>query len=1568
MRNIKNFLYLTFLTVMIISVPAHKAEAATRLTPSHLYTWAKEGNFNRLHQYQRYINLQDKNHNTALCIAQQKQDTNAYSLLLKFGASTKVECHDDNNPVCAVIAGEKLKVSPLGWALLGVGAAAGAYLALENDGGHKGKRCPTGYHKGLESCSNKTHPEGWEYSQNGTLDGKACGKCTPKQCPITPIPCDDKVTGLIVNKTETGNYAGNKPCYNCSYACDTQKGYYDNETTCKNGGYTCNSIEKYGIKCWWRTGTENCPDPSYTKGLTSCNAKSHPDGWTYTSSGQAGGQVCGKCTPKVCVTPYSTNKSSVSQCGAKGEEGWIWTQGTSPAYAGDTACGTCNKKNCNADAYTDVSSCPAVAYFTPALDIAIDSWNGDTACHKCTYECDTSSTYTSSAACQAGGYTCTYVEHDGIKCWLRGTPSSCPDPSYTAGLTDCSAKAHPDGWTYASSGQSGGQVCGKCTPKTCSVNPSYASVSQCGTKGEEGWTWTQDTAPAYAGDTACGTCNKKNCNADAYTDVSGCPVVAYFTPALDTAIDSWNGDTACHKCTYECDTSSTYTSSAACQAGGYTCTYVEHDGIKCWLRGTPSTCPDPSFTAGLTDCNAEAHPDGWTYTSSGESGGQVCGKCTPKTCSVNPSYASVSQCGTKGEEGWTWTQATSPAYAGNTACGTCSKKDCNTDAYTDVSGCPVVAYFTPALDTAVDSWHGDTACHKCTYECDTSSTYTSSAACTAGGYSCSSVEHDGVTCWIRGTASTCPDPSFTAGLTDCSAEAHPDGWTYTSSGESGGQICGKCTPKTCSVNPSYASVSQCGSKGEEGWTWTQDTSPAFAGNTACGTCTAKQCNANAYTEVTSCPTVTYFTPALDTAIDSWNGDTACHKCTYECDTSTSYTSKAACQVGGHTCTSVEYDEITCWIRSSTTAAPMNLIVSNTHTINYETEGSEDVVALKSSSDLQNTTDEFTGSVGNINIVHNSTGTAIGMYGLSNNQLYNRANSTIQIANFNDGKAIGMQLSRGGSAVNEGNITITGNTGTAIGIYGEGENTITNTQTGVIDVSGDTAYGIYVKDGTNTTVTNEGIIRATGSTAEKAHGIYIEENASNSTVINTGEIYLNGTESGNAGIELNGASLHNYNQISFDGQADFNALGGLIYLEDGGLYEAQSLSGDLIVGTSNVLNGRQDVYVNQNALQTQNVDNLNIASESAMFYVTVKQNENGGYDVVSTRQSFEKFAPNNSIANYLEENYHAGTMENTYNALITEQTATALQKRAANELGYDILPNFADENYTTLKSLTRNISDTVLAPTNEMYRVVAGADYINIETDNKGVLSGYELNSGSMYTFGDTRLNNKNRLGLGLSITQLNTDYNYHGDRKLNIFNVFIPYLHKFTDNFRWASILSFGYGYGDYDRGNNRESDIRDIFYGWNNELRYTMDLNGFADLEPAIMLNALGYSEEGFDEDDINGLESKRTDNLSVEAGVGLFLKKNISLCRYGRLGFKIGGAYYRELAHPYDDIVARQKGSLGWYKINDYAKIYDRDRAVLEASVDYQYKKFSVYAKYNQLIQRNKPQLIDLGLKYNF
>ena len=648
----------------------------------------------------------------------------------------------------------------------------------------------------------------------------------------------------------------------------------------------------------------------------------------------------------------------------------------------------------------------------------------------------------------------------------------------------------------------------------------------------------------------------------------------------------------------------------------------------------------------------------------------------------------------------------------------------------------------------------------------------------------------------------------------------------------------------------------------------------------------------------------------------------------------------------------------------------DVVLMNQTPITRTIEGEEDGYGIKSMGSIANGTDALTGSTGSITLEHYGSGTAYGMYGASDGSVMNMKGATIKIHSYNGGDAVGMYANTGGSITNAGSIGITGNADNAYGIYGEGQNTITNS--GDISVEGKNAYGIYVKDGEGTTVTNteSGTITVNSDENGAAHGIYIDKNATEAEVNNFGTITVNGeVKEGQSGITLNGAKLRNFKLMTFSGAADLDALDGKIYLEDGGVYEAESLKGELNVGTSTVLGGNQDTYVQEGSLQVDNADDLNLASESALFTAQKQQNASGSYDVVMNRRNFSEFTNNASLSSYLEKNYQEGNMESTFDSIKTAGDELSTQKNIGDIAGLNTMLNFADENFQVIRSLNRNMADTILKPTDEPYRVVAGYDNYNLETDTKGLLSGYELSSNSMYTFGDKRLDNKNRLGLGLSFTKLSTSYDDSGDRDLSIVNLFVPYLHKFSDNLRLASIASIGYGWGEYDRGSERDADITDIFYGLTNELRYTIDLNGFAELEPALMLNALGYSEEGFDEGNAeNALRTKRTNNLSVEGGIGLFLKKDVKMEKYGKLGFKIGGVYYHEFASPYDKIRAQHNGATGWYYINDYANLYQRDRAVLEAAIDYEYKDISLYAKYNYLIQKNDPQLFDLGVKYKF
>ena len=1391
---------------------------------------------------------------------------------------------------------------------------------------------------------------GWEVIFNGSSGGKQCGKCQALACETGTTQCEPAGTGFTLTSKENGDYNGNTPCLTCTYACASN--YYTSENACtSNGAYQCSSVTGHGLTCWLRGNAEQCEIGSTQyQSVADCGTKGSL-GWSYTEHGMSGDLKCGECDKLQCNSGFSTSKQDVSDCGSQGANGWT-IQIDSTRYNGDEACGKCTAKTCQDGSTT--AGCSDGTYTKVASETEHGA-AGDSICYLCTYACNESTAFAEQSNCQAGGYTCTQVEENGKTCWLRGSASQCPS-GYTAGLEDCSGKAHPEGWNYSSSGTSGGQVCGKCEAKTCTngASTSNTSVSSCGVGGSEGWNFSIN---GYAGDTACGLCTARTCDtgstditsaADCQTtgingwtinrvDYAGntacnecvaktCPVGSStsqtcnngtYTTGSAQETGSFQGNTPCYECSYACNESNAFASQTNCTNGGYTCTTTTENGKTCYIRNGSQSCPS-EYNNGTTPCSGGT---GYTYSQETTTvGSNTCYKCT---------YSCAS--------GWT--------------AGSC-----------------------PSGKTCTNSITSPVACYTGA-QCPSDYPFTSQTTCQEGGYTCTE-SASGSGCWKQTGSTSCPSGYSTAyqSVDNCGT-SKANGWTFSSSGTSGGKVCGKCTEKDCSsgqttacATSSYANVG------------TENTG-AYSGDTKCFTCSYTCNNTSGFD---SCPT-----GALSCGTDSVSGCKYVLSCdaskgyiltngTCACDSRFSYNN---CPTGAN-CSQCEgkygidsckegyiEDNGTC-ISENAFNSKLTLTNQTAIDITISAEESKDVYGIKNGANIKNTTDSVNGGIGRITISHFGTGTAYGMYGSSSGTVTNDTGASVAIKSYNGGDAVGIYSNIGGTVINKGSVAISGNAENAYGIYGEGQNTITNE--GSIDVEGQNAYGIYVKDGQGTTVTNTetGTITVNSSPDGQAHGIFIDENSSDAVVNNFGTITVNGeVREGSSGITLNGAKLRNYSLMSFSGDADLDALGGKIYLEDGGVYEAESLKGDLAAGSSTVMGGNQDTYVQKGSLKTENADGLNLSSESALFKAEKKQNASGGYDVVLNRRNFNEFAQNASLGEYLEQNYKQGNLEGMYDDIKGASSDAGAALSIADKAGLNTLTNFADENFQVLRSLNRNMADTILKPSDEPYRVIAGYDNYNLETDNKSYLSGYDLSANSMYTFGDKRIDNKNRLGLGIGYTKISTSYDDGGDRDLNIVTVFMPWLHKFTDNLRLASVLSLGYGYGEYDRGSDRESDITDFFYGLTNELRYTVDLNGYAELEPALMLNALGYTEDGFDEGNgENDLVTKKTHNLSVEAGIGLFLKKEVKTEKYGKFAFKVGGVYYHEFASPFDDIKARHSSGSGWYYIRDDANLYQRDRAVLEAALDYEYKDIALYAKYNRLIQKNDPQLFDLGVKYKF
>lgn len=626
--------------------------------------------------------------------------------------------------------------------------------------------------------------------------------------------------------------------------------------------------------------------------------------------------------------------------------------------------------------------------------------------------------------------------------------------------------------------------------------------------------------------------------------------------------------------------------------------------------------------------------------------------------------------------------------------------------------------------------------------------------------------------------------------------------------------------------------------------------------------------------------------------------------------------------------------------------------------------------------------------GTINIVNLGDGDVYGMYSpeayeglaeeqqpiISNNS-DNGAESIINLVNTGDGVTTGMRGGQGSYIENTGEININNlGDGTAVGIYGGAGADILNA--GTINIyreaftdetdgtvyqpdgaTGGTAYGIYAESGA--TVKNTGSITVTG--AENGTGIYLEKGA---TLENSGDVIFNGTVDS---ITENGAAVDIYGDGTQRADVNLDDMGGEVVLSNGGRFFANTLSGNMGVSADMVKGSFSDEYVLSGSLQAENVNELNLASKSAMFEAGSRENENGGFDVLLERKDFNDIIDDKDVSGFLEENYKAENGGAIYDNLKSAGTLGELQQKAANTLGTDVLPNFRREDTQVYRSLSRQFNDNLFNRPDENY--FGGYKYTDISTDADGVYVGGDGEAHTAYGMLKNKASNGLVYGAGFSATRLESDYDNGSSRKSNIFGLWLPLGYDFNNGLRWYSKLYAGYADGSYDRVTDLgkySSDYTQYQYGIGNEVRYSVNLGGGFKFEPLAELNLLGIYQDGFDEGTAEGaIHSDSLNSLSLESGLGAYLTKEIEFSEDSRLGLQIGGVYYVEFLDTGDKAEATLAGMESSYKIKN---VSTGSRAALSARVRYDYKDLSLYGNIEKETGGNDALLIDAGVQYKF
>lgn len=611
----------------------------------------------------------------------------------------------------------------------------------------------------------------------------------------------------------------------------------------------------------------------------------------------------------------------------------------------------------------------------------------------------------------------------------------------------------------------------------------------------------------------------------------------------------------------------------------------------------------------------------------------------------------------------------------------------------------------------------------------------------------------------------------------------------------------------------------------------------------------------------------------------------------------------------------------------------------------------------------------------------NSGVAAGIAGFKS-ALYNSGtNSLIDVKTSREGShAYGM---KGDDSYLENAATInaTSAKGNAYGLYVNKGQAVNNSN-GVLNISGKKeSYGIYViADGTETGAAqaiNVGTINLNGD--GKNVGIYAS--GSNATVRNSGTINIKGSsvenvcESGDcdaAAIQLaNGAKVVNSGTMSSTGDINLTAMGGSVILDTNGQFKAENeIKGELEVASSTVTDTFDEKTILSQALTAASVEDLAVKSNSYLYDAEIESKSDGTYDIVMDKKEFSEITDDKREAQYLTTNYENQRNIELFNALKSASTAEQENKIKSDVMGTSMIPNIAEEELKIQRNLNQKMTDELFKDGGDVKKMIGG-EGLYAGRDDHDNLTGYDVYSQSMYALYDKKMDNHYRLGLGMSFTHTNTDYNNDSSRKNFLVQGYVPLTYKNNNGITAISMAQIGYADGEYKRhGYNHtyKADTQAITYGLVNEARYKKDFAQFS-VTPFIGLNAIGWYQDDIDEkgNDALALHLDSSNIFSLESALGIYVDKEVEFSVDSKLDMVLGLGYYHEFADPYRGFDAYHGDNmLGTYRLRN--KINSRDRGVLSAKVNYDYKDFSIYGEIAQYIEEENPIEIEGGLKYRF
>lgn len=476
------------------------------------------------------------------------------------------------------------------------------------------------------------------------------------------------------------------------------------------------------------------------------------------------------------------------------------------------------------------------------------------------------------------------------------------------------------------------------------------------------------------------------------------------------------------------------------------------------------------------------------------------------------------------------------------------------------------------------------------------------------------------------------------------------------------------------------------------------------------------------------------------------------------------------------------------------------------------------------------------------------------------------NGTIDILNG----GIGMQGINNSSLVNNGTITIDGEG--AIGMYAGANSTAINAEKGIINV-GSLAQAGMVADGESALIINNGTInlaQRNGLTEETKESIALQS-------INGGKIENNGTINIDGDLNLTTGKDSSY-VIGTTKDGEYGKISA----------KTAKLDGNVVVSTQITKSGFKNEYTLQNVVDAEDItlgDNFKFNSDSLLYDATAKTDTWGNLDATLTRN--DKILADYSTDETKENaevfgKYYA---EELYKNLSSDAQAviSAIDTRSKENLN----KNLGELKPTIYSNISRQILDTnkffkeqekeVINTLGENeYNFAFIGDYKDV--DSKGLIEGYTSKASGF--IGAINLGNDIFGTIGYSYNDIDYKDNSNG----NIQTIHLGLNKMLTyEKFDISLGLNGEYNFNEYNReieflNRNAKSDFNSYAVGFTSEISRVFGKESY--LKPYLGLDVTYLNYESFKEKNANSLNvaMDSQDYVSVlpKVGIGIGNKFN--------------------------------------------------------------------------------------------